>query len=92
MADRPPRRQARKAAVALQYEGGARGAPRVIAKGKGLIAEKILAEAASHGIPLHEDADLAEALGGVDIGSEIPSELYAAVAEILIFVKKAEKE
>ena len=92
MAERPEGRNRRKTAVALRYKEGDAGAPRVLAKGKGLIAEKILAEAARYGIPLHEDADLAEALSGVDLGGEIPQALYAAVAEILIFVRKAERE
>lgn len=82
----------RKTAVALRYKTGKDKAPIVVAKGKGLVAEKILKEAALHGIPLHEDKDLVELLSGVDILQEIPSELYAVVAEILVFVDGLNKK
>ncbi len=71
----------RRRAAALRYEG--EGAPRVTASGAGLIAERILAEARQAGIPVREDAALAEALAKLDLGTEIPEALYDAVAETL---------
>ncbi|HHQ41989.1 MAG TPA: type III secretion protein [Chromatiales bacterium] len=71
-------------AVALRYDG--RGAPRVTAAGGGALAERIVAAAREHGVPLHEDPALAEALAAVPVGEEIPPELYVAVAEVLAFV------
>lgn len=73
-------------AVALEYEMGKDHAPRVTASGRGLIAEKILATAREHGIAIEGNAALAEALAGVDIDTEIPEELYRAVAEVIGFV------
>ncbi|MBK5961382.1 hypothetical protein CCR97_24710 [Rhodoplanes elegans] len=71
-------------AIALQYE--APGAPRVVAKGKGPIGEKIVALAKEHGVPIEENAGLAAALSDVELGDEIPEELYRAVAEVLSFI------
>lgn len=70
-------------AVALRYEG--RGAPRVTAKGKGVVAEQILSTAKTHSIPVQEDAELAALLSGIALGDEIPPELYMVVAELLAF-------
>jgi flagellar biosynthesis protein len=71
----------RKRAAALRYEGS--GAPKVVAAGRGLIAEKILAAAKEAGVPVREDAALAEALSGLELGREVPEELWVAVAEAL---------
>ena len=76
--------QARKLAVALHYDRS--GAPRVIAKGRGSIGAKIIEVARAHDIPIEENEVLAGALSNVEIGDEIPAELYKAVAEVLIFV------
>ncbi len=81
----------RKAAAALRYRRDADAAPRVTAAGRGLIAEKILALAKEAGIPIHEDASLVEVLARLDVGSEIPVELYRAVAEILTFVYRMDR-
>ncbi len=70
-------------AVALHYDG--EGAPRVVAKGGGDVAEKILEVAREHGVPLHEDAALARTLARLELGDEIPRALYQAVAEVLAF-------
>ena len=70
-------------AVALRYDG--KGAPRVTAKGEGELAERILAIAREHNIPLHEDADLARMLSRINLGEEIPASLYVAVAEVIAF-------
>ena len=70
-------------AIALRYAGN--GAPKVTAKGKGVIAEQILAKAKEHKIPLKTDHGLVKLLSGVPLGDEIPRELYLAVAEVLAF-------
>jgi flagellar biosynthesis protein len=70
-------------AVALHYNGN--GAPRVIAKGGGGIADRIVETAREHNIPLQEDAALATSLSRLDLGTEIPRELYVAVAHVLAF-------
>ena len=71
-------------AVALHYDRT--GAPRVIAKGKGSLGAKIIEVAKAHDIPIEENEVLAGALSNVELGDEIPAELYKAVAEVLIFV------
>jgi flagellar biosynthesis protein len=71
-------------AVALHYDKT--GAPRVIAKGRGSVGEKIIELARAHDIPIEENEALAGALANVDLGDEIPAELYKAVAEVLVFV------
>ena len=71
-------------AVALHYDKS--GAPRVVAKGRGSIGEKIIEIAKAHDIPIEENEVLAGALANVELGDEIPVELYKAVAEVLIFV------
>lgn len=73
-----------KRAVALQYDG--LGAPRLTAKGNAEIAERIMEVATEHGIPIHEDPELAAALAHLDLGDEIPEILYLAIAEVLAFV------
>ncbi|MFL6575056.1 MAG: EscU/YscU/HrcU family type III secretion system export apparatus switch protein [Povalibacter sp.] len=70
-------------AVALHYNGN--GAPRVIAKGGGVVADKIIETAREHRIPLEEDAALAASLSRLDLGTEVPRELYVAVAHVLAF-------
>ena len=70
-------------AVALQYDGT--GAPRVTAKGHGAVAERILALAAENDVPIQEDADLSLLLAQVELGDEIPRELYVAVAQVIAF-------
>jgi flagellar biosynthetic protein FlhB len=73
-------------AVALKYDAD-RGAPRVVARGAGVVAQRIREEAAEHGVPLVRDIPLARALHrSTVVGQEIPAELYAAVAQVLAFV------
>jgi flagellar biosynthesis protein len=74
----------RQLAVALHYDRS--GAPRVVAKGKGSLGAKIIEVAKAHEIPIEENEVLAGALSNVELGDEIPAELYKAVAEVLIFV------
>ena len=71
-------------AVALHYDHG--GAPTVVAKGRGAVGAKIIELAKAHDIPIEENEVLAGALSNVELGDEIPVELYKAVAEVLVFV------
>lgn len=71
-------------AVALHYDRT--GAPRVVAKGRGSIGDKIIEVAKANNIPIEENEVLAGALSNVELGEEIPAELYKAVAEVLVFV------
>ncbi len=75
-----------KKAVALKYERGKDKAPRVVAKGLGSIAEKIVELARESGIEVLNDEELVEFLVALDVGEEIPPELYRAVAEVLAYV------
>jgi flagellar biosynthesis protein len=75
-----------KKAVALKYERGKDAAPRVTAKGRGAVADKILALAKEHKIPIEKDSTLIEALYRLDINEGIPEELYQVVAELLAFI------
>ena len=74
-----------KKAVALRYEAARGNAPKVTAKGAGLVAERIIELAKKEGIPIQEDPDLVGALIQLDLQEQIPPELYKAVAEILAF-------
>jgi flagellar biosynthesis protein len=76
----------RQVAVALRYD--APGAPKVVASGRGLVGERIIAAAREHGVPLSQNAPLAEALSTLELETEIPEQLYVAVAEVLAFLLK----
>ncbi|WP_026503744.1 EscU/YscU/HrcU family type III secretion system export apparatus switch protein [Butyrivibrio sp. NC3005] len=80
-----------KTAVALGYDPNNDNAPKVIASGKGYLADKIIEEAKENNIPLHSDGKLADTLSRLDIGEAIPPELYEVVAEILVFVDAMDK-
>ena len=84
------KRDPKKTAVALSYALGDE-APRVVASGKGIIAEKIIETAKENNVAVHEDSKLANTLSKLDIGEMIPPELYEVVAEILVFVDNMEK-
>ena len=73
-------------AVALHYEHQTGSAPKVVARGQGLLAQKILECAEAAGVDIVTDPDLLEILGRVPVGEEIPPELFQAVAEILAFI------
>ncbi|MBL0318699.1 MAG: EscU/YscU/HrcU family type III secretion system export apparatus switch protein [Alphaproteobacteria bacterium] len=72
--------------VALSYEQGKDHAPRIIAKGQGELAEKILSIAKEHRIPVHHDTSLAEILSAFELDAFIPLEAYHAVAQILSYI------
>lgn len=79
-----------KQAVALEYHPED-DAPRVIASGRGALAEKIIEKAEESNVPVHRDDKLADTLSRLEIGDMIPPELYEVVAEILIFVDSMDK-
>jgi flagellar biosynthesis protein len=74
-------------AVALKYQRP--NAPRVVAAGKGQIGDAIIAKAKEHGVPIQQNAALAEALSTVELDQEIPEALYKAVAQVLAFILRA---
>ena len=80
----------KRVAVALEYDF--KGAPRVTAKGKGHVAEAIVAMAREHGVTIEENHVLAEALAQIELDDEIPEALYRAVADVLTFVLRARGE
>lgn len=79
------REQQERSAVALQYDQDKPGAPRVVAKGRGLIAEQILALAEEHSVHIHQSPELIEVLIRMELGEEIPEALYRAIAEVIAF-------
>lgn len=78
-------------AVALEYDSQKSNAPQVLASGRGYIAARILETAREFNIPVEKDPVLAEALGQLDLGQEIPAELYKVVAEILVFIMETDR-
>ena len=80
-----------KHAAALQYMPGSDNAPKVIATGKGELAERIVDKAKENDVPVYQDKNLAKTLSALGIGEEIPPEIYEVVAEILIFVGNVDK-
>ena len=79
-------------AVALRYRPPRDPAPRVMAKGAGLVAQKIIDLGREHGIPIQEDPGLIQILAQLDFYQEIPPKIYAVVAEILAFVYRLNRE
>ena len=75
-------------AAAPRYRQAADSAPKVVAEGQGLVAEKIISLARKNGVPVNEDRNLIEILSTIDLYEEIPTELYKAVAEILAYIHK----
>ena len=82
--------QKNKTAVALEYEPGDQ-APKVIASGRGHIADKIITAAEEAKVPVHKDEKLTKSLSILDVGEYIPPELYSIVAEVLVYVDGMEK-
>ena len=80
------KKQTTEKAVAILYDSQNSPSPKVIASGKGEIAKRIIETAKQSGVHIQEDANLVELLSKIDIGDEIPTELYQTVAEVLAFV------
>ncbi|WNF35475.1 EscU/YscU/HrcU family type III secretion system export apparatus switch protein [Bacillaceae bacterium IKA-2] len=81
----------KKRAVALSFDGESDSAPKVIAKGKGFIAEELIKVALKNNVPIQEDANLVELLSQLEMNQSIPEELYEVVAEIFAFIYRIEK-
>ena len=81
----------RRKAVALRYDEECDRAPRVVASGEGELAERLLEIAREHAVVVHEDPLLAGALAQLDVGVEVPEELFQAVAEVLAFVYRLDE-
>ena len=79
--EKPPQK-----AAAIKYDADKDRAPRVTAKGSGEIARRIIEAAREHNVPVFEDQNLVEVLEALDVDTEIPAELYRAVAEVLVFI------
>ncbi len=84
------KKNASKVSVALEYTPGEQ-APKIIASGRGIIAEKIIEKAKEADVPVYEDSKLANTLAKLEIGDMIPPELYGVVAEILVFVDDCDR-
>lgn len=82
----------RQLAVALRYTEERDPAPRVIARGGGSVAQRIVELAEEQGIPIREDRDLVESLYQLDLGDLIPQELYPAVAEVLAYIYRMNQQ
>jgi flagellar biosynthesis protein len=89
---RPKRKTGRKTAVAINYDKAAMAAPKLVAKGSGIIAERLIAMARENGIPIVEDKVLVETLDQLSVNQQIPPELYQVVAEILVSVYRADEK
>ncbi|MET3698001.1 flagellar biosynthesis protein [Bacillus oleivorans] len=85
-------KEKRVEAAALKYDQNQHTSPIVVAKGKGKIAENILAAAREHQVPIQEDPTLLTLLGQLDINTAIPEELYEAVAEVFAFIYKVDQQ
>ena len=81
-----------KEAAALKYSPDTDRAPEIIALGKGVVAGKILEKARENSVPVYQDENLAHILNNLNLGDEIPAELYGIVAEIMVFVSNMDKE
>lgn len=86
MADQPP-----KQAVALRYDAATDAAPTVVAKGRGVVADKIVEFARANGVAVREDRALVTVLSKLNLDQEIPPQLYAAVAAVLAFLYRANR-
>lgn len=78
-------------AAALHYDDTDGGAPKVTASGKGLVAKKIIQMAQERSIPIEEDMTLAAELIDMDLGENVPPQLYSVIAEILLLIERMEK-
>lgn len=90
MSDQEETAQPRKKAVAVQYDRETMIAPKIIAKGQGIVADNIVEQAVLHKVPVYQNKSLASMLMALELDREIPPELYKAVAEVLVFVYQAD--
>jgi flagellar biosynthesis protein len=81
-----------KQAVALSYDATIQSAPKVVAKGKGMVAANIIEKAKEHHLPIQEDASLVELLSQLQINENIPEQLYEAVAEVFAFIYNVDRQ
>ncbi len=81
-----------KKVVALKYEENGVSAPKIVAKGKGKIAENIMQKAKEFDIPIFQNKALAESLLNLNLDEQIPPNLYKAVAEVFVWLMKSEKK
>lgn len=81
-----------KQVAALGYDQGVDGAPRLVARGSGHMADRILELAAEHGVPVTEDPTLVSILGAIDVGAEVPPDLYGVIAEVLAWAYRADAD
>ncbi len=89
---RPRRKSSRKTAVALSYDKAVSVAPKLVAKGTGIIAERLIDAAQANGVPVVENKVLVEALDQLSVNQQIPPELYQVVAEILVSVYRVDEK
>jgi flagellar biosynthesis protein len=80
------KKKKRVQAAALKYRPDENSSPKMVAKGKGQVAERIIEVAKECGVPIHEDSELVEVLSALEINEEIPPDLYQAVAEVMAFI------
>lgn len=78
-------------AAALRYESGVDAAPKLVARGEGTVAERILELAREHDLPVRKDPTLVSILGAVDVGAEIPPDLYGVIAEVLAWAYRTDR-
>lgn len=81
-----------KKATALKYNSATENAPKVVAKGKGYVADAIIKRGEEANVPIYKDQKLADQLEHLDIGTEIPGYLYDLVAQVLVFIAKMDKK
>lgn len=86
----PRRNNSRKTAMAIRYDRQTMPAPKLVAKGRGMVAERLIAMARANGIPVIENKLLVETMDKLGLNQEIPGELYQVVAEILVAVYRSE--
>ncbi len=89
---RRPQTLRRQLAVALGYQMDRDAAPRVLAKGQGKVAQRLIELARENDIPIRTDPELVASLAKLDLGEAIPSELYPAVAEVLAWVYRMNQQ
>lgn len=92
MAKKSPGPKHQKKAVALRYDPEKEDSPRVIGKGLGRIAEKLIELAREHDIHIHEDSDLVEILSRLELNEEIPPSTYLVVSEVLAFIYRTNEK